>query len=100
MTSCSPGAIPPQVGEGGGVWIFAYGSLMWRPDFVHIEARPALLRGSVLKFAYRILRKAHDGGEPALLAEGETVHVVCDDQLQRKALPAHYAEALRGMMAD
>ena len=45
MTSCSPGAIPPQVGEGGGVWIFAYGSLMWRPDFVHIEARPALLRG-------------------------------------------------------
>ncbi len=69
-------------------------------DVIQIETRPALLRGSVLKFAYRILRKAHDGGEPALLAEGETVHVVCDDQLQRKALPAHYAEALRGMMAD
>ena len=69
-------------------------------DVIQIETRPALLRGSVLKFAYRILRKAHDGGEPALLAEGETVHVVCDDQLQRKALPAHYAEALHGMMAD
>ncbi|MFP5205551.1 MAG: acyl-CoA thioesterase [Acidobacteriota bacterium] len=69
-------------------------------DVIQIETRPALLRGSVLKFAYRILRKAHDGGEPALLAEGETVHVVCDDQLQRKALPPHYAEALHGMMAD
>ena len=69
-------------------------------DEILIETRPALLRGSVLKFAYRILRKAHDGGEPALLAEGETVHVVCDDQLQRKALPPHYAEALHGMMAD
>ena len=69
-------------------------------DVIQIETRPALLRGSVLKFAYRILRKAHDGGEAALLAEGETVHVVCDDQLQRKALPAHYAEALHGMMAD
>ncbi len=29
----------------GGVWVFAYGSLMWRPDFAHLEARPALLRG-------------------------------------------------------
>jgi acyl-CoA thioesterase FadM len=57
-----------------------------------------MLRGSVLKFAYRILRKGADGAEPALLAEGETVHVVCDDQLKRKALPEHYAEALRKLM--
>ena len=69
-------------------------------DEILIETRPALLRGSVLKFAYRILRKAHDGGAPALLAEGETVHVVCDDQLQRKPLPAHYAEAIRAMMTE
>ena len=33
-----------------------------------------------------------------LLAEGETVHVVCDDQLKRKALPEHYADALRKLM--
>jgi glutathione-specific gamma-glutamylcyclotransferase len=26
-------------------WIFAYGSLMWRPGFEFIEARPALLKG-------------------------------------------------------
>ena len=30
-------------------------------DRILIETRPALLRGSVLKFAYRILRKAADG---------------------------------------
>lgn len=69
-------------------------------DEILIETRPSLLRGSVIKFAYRILRKASPEAENALLAEGETVHVVCDDQLQRKALPPHYAEALHGMMAD
>ena len=69
-------------------------------DEILIETRPAMLRGSVLKFAYRILRKGAEDGEPALLAEGETVHVVCDDQLKRKALPPHYAAALRELMSD
>jgi cation transport protein ChaC len=27
------------------VWIFGYGSLMWRPDFPHTESQPALLYG-------------------------------------------------------
>jgi len=67
-------------------------------DQIVIETRPSLLRGSVIKFHYRILRKAPDGEEPKLLAEGETVHVVCDDQLNRKLLPEHYAAALRSMM--
>lgn len=26
-------------------WVFAYGSLMWRPDFSHVEIRPARLGG-------------------------------------------------------
>jgi acyl-CoA thioester hydrolase len=68
-------------------------------DEILIESRPVLLRGSVIKFGYRILRKAPAGKQPTLLAEGETVHVVCDDQLNKKALPVHYAEALRAMMA-
>ena len=67
-------------------------------DQILIETRPAMLRGSVLKFAYRILRKAPGGEEPTLLAEGETVHVVCDDQLNRKPLPENYVAALRTMM--
>ena len=70
-------------------------------DEIQIETRPAWLRGSVLKFAYTIYRKANQAGEEReLLAEGETVHVVCDDQLQRKPLPANYAAALRGLMKE
>ena len=74
-------------------------------DEILIETRPAMLRGTVLKFAYRILRKARDGEEQTgeertLLAEGETVHVVCDDQLQRKPLPEKYEAALRTLMQE
>ena len=66
-------------------------------DQILIETRPAMLRGSVLKFAYRILRKA-DGKDPELLAEGETVHVVCDETFKRQPLPEQYAAALRSLM--
>jgi acyl-CoA thioester hydrolase len=69
-------------------------------DEILIEAWPSIVRGSVIKFAYRILRKAQDGGENTLLAEGETVHLVCDDQFQRKPLPERYAEALRALMEE
>jgi acyl-CoA thioester hydrolase len=69
-------------------------------DQILIETRPALLRGPVLKFTYRILRKAEEGDEPTLLAEGETVHVVCDSRMNKKPLPAHYAAVLRAMMAE
>ena len=68
-------------------------------DQILIETRPSLLRSAVRKFAYRILRKAPEGEEPTLLAEGETVHLVCDDQLNKKPLPERYAAALRAMMA-
>lgn len=67
-------------------------------DHILIETRPALLRGSVLKFGYRILRKEAEGAEPTLLAEGETVHVVCDPQLNKKPLPEDHANALRALM--
>jgi acyl-CoA thioester hydrolase len=67
-------------------------------DEILIEAWPSMVRGSVIKFSYRILRKAHDGGENLLLAEGETVHVVCDEHLQRMPLPDQYSDALKAMM--
>jgi acyl-CoA thioester hydrolase len=69
-------------------------------DEILIETRPAMLRGSVLKFSYRILRKASEGEEQTLLAEGETVHVVCDDQLQRKPLPEKYEAAIKALMEE
>jgi acyl-CoA thioester hydrolase len=69
-------------------------------DEILIETRPSLLRGSVIKFGYRLLRKGQEGEEPTLLAEGETVHVVCDDQLNKKPLPAEHEAALRAMMTN
>jgi acyl-CoA thioester hydrolase len=67
-------------------------------DEILIETRPALMRQSVIKFAYRILRREPDGREPTLLAEGETVHVVCDEQFKKKPMPEKYAAGLRAMM--
>jgi acyl-CoA thioester hydrolase len=69
-------------------------------DEILIETRADTLRGSVIKFAYRILRKAVEGSEPTLLADGETVHVVCDDKLQRKPLPEKYEAALKALMEE
>jgi len=66
-------------------------------DEILIETRPALVRESVLKFAYRILRA--DGEHHKLLAEGETVHVVCDENLKRMPLPEQYSTALRSLMS-
>lgn len=67
-------------------------------DEILIETRPALVRESVLKFAYRILRAAPQGEQPKLLAEGETTHVVCDENLKRMPLPPQYSVALKTMM--
>ena len=67
-------------------------------DEIVIETRPALVRSSVLKFAYRILRAGLDGDHHKLLAEGETIHVVCDENLKRMPLPEKYSTALRAMM--
>ena len=67
-------------------------------DEILIETRPVMLRQSVIKFAYRILRNEVDGTEPTLLAEGETVHVVCDEQLKKKPLPEKFAAGMRAMI--
>ncbi|HEX2151311.1 MAG TPA: gamma-glutamylcyclotransferase [Stellaceae bacterium] len=40
-----PPAIAALRGGGEPVWIFAYGSLMWNPDFDFAESRPAFLYG-------------------------------------------------------
>ena len=70
-------------------------------DEILIETRPNMLRGSVLKFAYEIYRKPNQKGkERELLAEGETVHIVCDNQLQRKPLPEKYKAAIKALIAE
>ena len=44
-----PGRVRPSRSEPG-VWIFGYGSLIWRCDFAYLERRPARLRGFVRRF--------------------------------------------------
>jgi acyl-CoA thioester hydrolase len=68
-------------------------------DEILIETWPSLVRESVVRFDYRIYRNpSQKGKERELLAEGETAHVVCDEKLERKPLPAKYAAALKSLM--
>ena len=55
-------------------------------DSILIRTRLKHLRGSLINFAYEIVRE-HDG---LLLAEGETVHIVTDAQMQKRELPEKY----------
>ncbi len=65
-------------------------------DELVIATEIAALRGFVLKFRYRVLR-ASDG---ALLAEGETTHIITDRNLKKKPLPEKYVEAFRRVRCD
>ena len=55
-------------------------------DLVIIRTRLLNVRDSLLHFGYEVLRD-QDG---ALLAEGETVHLVLDSELKRARLSARY----------
>jgi acyl-CoA thioester hydrolase len=69
-------------------------------DLIQIETSLALVRSSLVKFAYKIWRKASDGEERKLLAEGETTHMVCDKEMNKKRLPEKYVIALKALMAE
>jgi len=64
-------------------------------DIILIDAWPVLLRGSLLKFAYRVLRAPNAYEGQVLLAEGETVHFVCDASMQKCLMPERYAAPIR-----
>ena len=63
-------------------------------DEIVIETRVTGMRSFLLKFGYRVLRAS----DSLLLAEGETVHVVCDREMQKKPLPKKYGDAIRASM--
>ena len=67
-------------------------------DHLRLETRILNLRSSVVRFGYRLLRETADAA--VLLAEGETVHVVVDRAMQKTALPAHFAAALRSTLGS
>jgi acyl-CoA thioester hydrolase len=64
-------------------------------DIILIEAWPVLLRGSLLRFGYRVLRAPNMREGQQLLAEGETVHLVCDASMQKCLMPERYAAPIR-----
>jgi glutathione-specific gamma-glutamylcyclotransferase len=45
-----PAAPPPPLDADGSLYVFAYGSLIWRPGFAYSAAHPALLRGYHRRF--------------------------------------------------
>ena len=69
-------------------------------DLLQIETRPALVRKSMVKFAYKIWRKTSEGEERKLLAEGETTHVVCDKEMKMARLPEKYVTALKALITE
>jgi acyl-CoA thioester hydrolase len=58
-------------------------------DEIVIRTRLANVRNSLLHFAYEVLR----AGDRTLLATGETMHIIVDNQFQRRALPEKYMKA-------
>ncbi len=78
-----PGAVPMQDADyhalrdrllasrpaeaGSEFWVFAYGSLIWKPAGEIAEQRPALLHGWHRKFCFRILRYRGCDERPGLM---------------------------------
>jgi acyl-CoA thioester hydrolase len=60
-------------------------------DEVIVRTRVVELRSRAIRFAYEVLR-ADDG---ALLAEGETRHIVMNREGRARAFPEKYAELMR-----
>jgi acyl-CoA thioester hydrolase len=60
-------------------------------DEILVRTRVAALRSRAITFAYQVIRAA-DG---ALLAEGETAHLVLNRRGQPRSFPAEYAARLR-----
>ena len=51
----------------GDVWVFAYGSLLWKPAFEHAESRSATVRGWHRSFCFRIARFRATHDQPGLM---------------------------------
>ena len=52
------GSVVGAARESGDLWVFGYGSLMWRPDFDYLERRSARIHGwrrslCILSHVYR-----------------------------------------------
>jgi len=65
-------------------------------DLILIRSRLIRLRSRAISFAYEICRAA----DQQVLAEGETHHIVIDNQGHARAFPSRYAALLKKSRAD
>ena len=63
-------------------------------DEITVRTQLKSVRESVIHFGYELVR---DDGE--LLAEGETTHIVTDEEMRAKPLPEKYLNVFRGAAA-
>lgn len=71
-----------------------YRAPVYYDEEVVVRTRLKAARESVVVFSYELVRA--EGG--ALLAEGETTHIVTDSQMKVSALPERYLTAFREAM--
>ena len=57
----------PLLDAGGALWVFGYGSLIWKPGFDFASAHPALLRGFHRRFCIRSHRYRGTPEAPGLV---------------------------------
>jgi cation transport protein ChaC len=74
------------------LWIFAYGSLMWEPNFLCAEIRPALLRGYHRSMCILSIRSRGTEAQPGLVL-GRERGGSCAGRALRVA-PGHHASTL------
>jgi cation transport protein ChaC len=75
------------VDQSGEIWVFGYGSLMWRPGFPYLEAAPALLRGYHRAFCIYSIHHRGSRRRPGLIlgldrggsCRGRAFKVAADD---------------------
>ncbi len=65
-------------------------------DEIGVRTRLVLLRGSLLKIQYQVVRLADE----KLLCEGETTHVVVSRGMERRKLPEPYEAVFRSLLAQ
>lgn len=52
--------------DGGAVWVFGYGSLMWNPEFTHVDRRVGTVRGYRRRFCVLSARARGTPDNPGL----------------------------------
>ena|SRR5579864_2384354 len=67
-----------------------YKSPAFYDDELIIRTRLKAARASFVQFSYEVLRC----GDDAVLAEGETTHIVVNSKMEKTSLPKSYASAL------